>query len=170
MNTVVSRTKLDAQFDKKLVFLVGPPRSGTTWLQGLLANHPSIGTAQESHLFNHFIQPMQDKWNEMLLFDDGRGGIGMPAYLTESDFFELKRRIAIDVYSKVPEFDMNDLFLDKTPDHIRCIEEIRNLFPGAKIILLLREPEDVIESLLKYFLRSSSINIFSLYLKLEIIF
>ena len=35
--------------EPRLVFLVGLPRSGTTWLQKLLGNHPQIGTAQESH-------------------------------------------------------------------------------------------------------------------------
>ena len=132
----------------KLVFLVGPPRSGTTWLQGMLANHPDIGTAQESHLFNHFLQPMMKTWNELLEFDDGRGGIGLPAYLTEEEFIDTIRDTAQRVYSNVPEFHANKLFLDKTPDHIRCIEDIRKVFPEARIIVLLRKPEDVIESLI----------------------
>jgi len=133
---------------EKLVFLVGPPRSGTTWLQGILANHPNIGTAQESHLFNHFLQPMMSKWNEMVAFDDGRGGIGLPTYLTEEEFICMTRDTAHRVYSSVPEYHSNPLFLDKTPDHIRCIADIRRVFPNAKFVVLLRKPEDVIESLL----------------------
>lgn len=134
--------------DEKLVFLVGPPRSGTTWLQGILANHPNIGTAQESHLFNHFLQPLMRKWDELLEFDDGRGGIGLPAYLTEEQFVGMMRDTARTVYSSVPEYDATSLFLDKTPDHIRCIEDIRKVFPDARIVVLLRKPEDVIESLM----------------------
>ncbi len=130
------------------VFLVGPPRSGTTWLQGMLANHPDIGTAQESHLFNQFLQPMMDQWDAMVNFDDGRGGIGLPAYQTHAEFLQMVRSIALDVYRSVPEYHSNTLFLDKTPDHIRCIKTIWKVFPDAKIIVLLRNPEDVIESLM----------------------
>jgi len=134
--------------ENKLVFLLGPPRSGTTWLQGLLANHPDIGTAQESHLFNHFLQPMINTWNDLLQFDDGRGGIGLPAYLTEEEFMNTLRDTAQRIYSSVPEYHNHKIFLDKTPDHIRCIEDIRKVFPDAPIIVLLRNPADVIESLL----------------------
>lgn len=132
----------------KPVFLVGPPRSGTTWLQGMLANHPDIGSAQESHLFNHFLQPMMNQWDAMLNFEDGRGGIGLPAYLTEEEFLLMVREMAINVYKSVPDYEFNTHFLDKTPDHIRCIDTIWKVFPDAKIIVLLRKPEDVIESLL----------------------
>ena len=146
MNENSTRNKKD--IDKKMVFLVGPPRSGTTWLQGILSNHPEIGTAQESHLFNHFLQPMINSWKHILTFEDGRGGIGLPAYLTEDDFLELLRDTAERVYSNVPEYNENKLFLDKTPDHLRCIADIRSVFPDARIIVLLRKPEDVIESIL----------------------
>jgi hypothetical protein len=39
------------------VFLVGCPRSGTTWVQRLLACHPGIATGQESNLFEMYIGP-----------------------------------------------------------------------------------------------------------------
>ncbi len=35
-----------------VVFLVGAPRSGTTWLQHLLGAHPRIATRQETDLLN----------------------------------------------------------------------------------------------------------------------
>lgn len=33
------------------VFVVGHPRSGTTWLTKLLGMHPRLGSVSETHLF-----------------------------------------------------------------------------------------------------------------------
>lgn len=136
-----------ADWTRKLVFLVSAPRSGSTWLQSMLSAHPAIGTAQESHLFNHFLGPMTEAWKHMLHFDDGRGGIGLPAYLSQEEYDDMLRRVCWTVLSNVPEFD-NPLFLEKTPDHIKHVEDIQRLLPGARVIVLLRQPEDVIESIL----------------------
>ena len=35
----------------RVAFVVGAPRSGTTWLQQLLYVHPDVATGGESHLF-----------------------------------------------------------------------------------------------------------------------
>jgi len=131
----------------QMVFLVGPPRCGSTWLQSMLGNHPDIGTLQESHLFNHFLGSMMDSWDHMAAFDDGRGGIGLPAYVTRDVFDQLLTHFATDIFSSVPEFHQ-PIFLDKTPDHIRHLDQIKRIFPEAKVIVLLRKPEDVIESLM----------------------
>ncbi|MBI3001835.1 MAG: sulfotransferase, partial [Deltaproteobacteria bacterium] len=39
------------------MLIVGCPRSGTTWLQRLLASHPKIITGQESHVFDNYVGP-----------------------------------------------------------------------------------------------------------------
>lgn len=132
----------------QLVFLVGPPRSGTTWLQSLLGNHPDIATAQESHLFNHFLGPLIDSWHHMEKFEDGRGGIGLPAYFTTPAFRSLLRDFVHTTFSQVPEYHERAYFLEKTPDHIRNLAQIKTIIPEARIIVLVREPSDVIESML----------------------
>ncbi len=132
----------------QLMFLVGPPRSGTTWLQSLLGNHPDIGTAQESHLFNHFLGPMVDSWDHMLSFKDGRGGIGLPAYQTELEVLSMLEDMVHSVLSRSDEYHSHPMFLEKTPDHIRNMDDISRILPDAKIIYMIRSPADVIESML----------------------
>lgn len=132
----------------ELVFLVGPPRSGTTWLQTMLGNHPVIGTSQESHLFNHFLTHMIRSWDHLKGFDDGRGGIGLPAYQTEAQFIQMMRDIVFEVLGNADEFHENPVFLEKTPDHILNMQEILRVLPGAKFIYMIRRPEDTIESML----------------------
>lgn len=47
---------------KSCIFIVGAPRSGTTWLQLMLARHPAISTCQETHLFSSYLGPMHKAW------------------------------------------------------------------------------------------------------------
>src|SRR5215469_4920410 len=39
----------------KYVLIVGCPRSGTSWLQRLLSQHPQVATTQETHLFSEYL-------------------------------------------------------------------------------------------------------------------
>lgn len=132
----------------QLVFMVGLPRSGTTWLQKLLGNHPEIGTAQESHLFNHFLGSQINAWDHMVAFEDGRGGIGVPAYQEENEFLDMLHRQVREVLSKCDEYQKGSVFVEKTPDHIRHILDIQRVVPEARIILMIRKPVDIIESML----------------------
>ncbi len=134
--------------NKQLVFLVGVPRSGTTWLQKLLHNHPSIGSAQESHLFNTLISPMITAWENALNFNDGRGGVGIPAYMTEQEFNQKTAEYIYNILNQSDDFRNNQLFIEKTPDHLIHIDNIKRLIPSAKFIFVQRNPLDVIESLL----------------------
>ena len=143
-----TKTRRALKDKPQLLFLVGPPRSGTTWLQSLLGNHPDIGTAQESHLFNHFLGPMVDSWDHMLSFQDGRGGVGLPAYQTEVEFLSMLEGMVHSVLSRADEYHYYPIFLEKTPDHIRNMDHISRILPDAKIIYMIRSPADVIESML----------------------
>src|SRR5262245_18200586 len=75
-----------------LVFIVGSPRSGTTWLQRLLAAHAAIRTGQESKLFGSYIiaQLRAWRWEESREADPktatGRGGTGLSCYMREEEF------------------------------------------------------------------------------------
>ncbi len=133
---------------KQILFLVGVPRSGTTWLQSMLAGHPAIGTSQESHLFDHFIGPMIERWNNILSFNDGRGGIGLPAYLTQQEFEQMLAKMIWKVLSHSQDFQKCRLFVEKTPDHIVHLEQIARIIPSARFVYMERKPQDVIESLL----------------------
>ena len=133
---------------KQLVFLVGFQRSGTTWVQKVLGAHPDIGTAQESHVFDQFIGPAVRFWDGVLAVDVGRGGVGLPAYLTQEEFDGLGRELVERVFSKADEYHDKAVFLEKTPDHVRYIDVIHRLFPEARFVMMVRRPEDVVESML----------------------
>ena len=136
--------------ETELTFLVGCPRSGTTWLQMMLANHPDISTSQESHIFNKLLGSPIKAWKDKLerLRSTGHGRGGLVAYLTEEEFIKLMQSNVYHILSKSDEFNTSKIFLEKTPDHSLFIEEINYVFPNAKFIYLARNPYDVVESLL----------------------
>ncbi|MEO0801242.1 MAG: sulfotransferase [Cyanobacteria bacterium J06642_2] len=126
------------------VFVVGSPRSGTTWLQSLLASHPDIVSGPESHFFvsmrsllNTFEQPQDRK-------------LGLSAYLSSEQFYYMVgdwfvRTIAQLDWSE----DSPRIFLEKTPHHSQYAEFILKAFPQAKFIHLVRDARAVVASSLR---------------------
>lgn len=133
-----------------IVFLVGCARSGTTWLQRLLATHPKIHTGQESFLFSSYIGPQLRNWRgETKTLASGRGGSGMRAYLREADFVSILRDEMLNLMEPmIGSLPDDHLFLDKTPNHSFWITEISELLPKARFINMLRDGRDVVSSLL----------------------
>src|SRR6478672_7632742 len=48
----------------KVGFVVGAPRSGTTWLQQLLFAHPMTCTSGESHMFCEVLGPVFENFRQ----------------------------------------------------------------------------------------------------------
>src|SRR5438128_3132184 len=65
------------------VFLVGCARSGTTWLQAMLACHPAIHTGPETHFFSSFHPVELEFWRAK----DRR--LGLSEYLGQDAFYGL---------------------------------------------------------------------------------
>jgi len=144
-----------SRYGENIVFLVGCSRSGTTWLQRLLSCHPRIKTGQESFLFCRYIGPQIRAWKGELSRESdaatasGRGGVGLSCYVEEAQFMEALEAYANELLSHViGNIDPGGLFLEKTPQHSLYLPEIKMLLPEARIIHLIRDPRDVVASLI----------------------
>ena len=134
-----------------LVFLVGCPRSGTTWLQKLLASHPKIQSAQESHFFSLYIGPQLRAWRMQRTetFNANGHAAGPPAYFSDDEFLAILKNYLCNLLRPIFErLNPGDLFLEKTPSHGLFIPEITELLPGSRFIHILRDPRDVVVSLM----------------------
>jgi hypothetical protein len=130
---------------KQLVFLVGAPRSGTTWLQLLLSRSPSVVTAPETHLFSLFLRSMVDQWNRIRKTGEI---IGLNQVLSEDEFHILLRSISGYVLAKIAQSKPSaTVVLDKTPNHVHCWREILDAWPEAHFIHIIRDPRSVVASL-----------------------
>lgn len=127
--------------NRDYVFLVGAPRSGTTWLQIMLARHSSISTCQETHLFSSFLSGMQDHWRH---YENNRRGVGLQAAISRDRFIELQRHFALSVLDSVGD---TPVVLEKTPAHITVLDDIREVLPEVRFIHIIRDPRSVAASL-----------------------
>lgn len=148
MNAIPSTRPPDSYQGDTMIFLVGCPRSGTTWLQRLLSCHPQVKTGQESHLFQSCLAPALRQWQE---FEDLRMGrnAGMGCYFTEQEFLSRLRAFMLSLIEPmVGPLQPGELFLEKSPSHALYLPEINKLLPRSRFIHLIRDPRDVAASLM----------------------
>ena len=113
------------------VFLVGFPRSGTTLLDTFLMGHPSTEVLEEEPMLRQAQQQLAE-FAELPLASDEQVRKARDAYF--------------ETASKVTPLRPGALLVDKNPLAMNGLPLIHRLFPGAKIILALRHPCDVVLS------------------------
>ncbi|MGZ8218220.1 sulfotransferase family protein, partial [Methylomagnum sp.] len=130
----------------KKLFLVGCPRSGTTWLQIILGNHPKIATARETHLFDVYLHRLYDRWDSE---EKSQDKDGLRILLSRSEFDGLCGQFASAVMNKIAAVKPGAaLVLEKTPGNIKKHKLIKQFFPDAKFLHIVRDPRAVAASLL----------------------
>jgi len=113
------------------VFLVGFPRSGTTLLDTILMGHPNVTVLEEQPPLN--------------IVDNAIGGLAaLPALDAES--IAQARRHYFDEVHKIEDVPTSNLLIDKSPLFLQKVPLIQLLFPGARFILAMRHPCDVLLS------------------------
>ncbi len=133
-----------------IVFIVGCARSGTSWLQRLLASHPRVRTGQESEFFHSYIGPQLRNWREEVRsLSWGRGGVGLQCYLRTDEFMvALKEYMLKLMQPMIGQLKDSELFVEKSQEHSFWISEISELLPDSRFIHMLRDARDVVASLL----------------------
>lgn len=133
------------------IFVVGCQRSGTTWLQLLLAQHDSVWTARETNVFSRYLADLQSGWDT-----DRRGRVvaagpsGTAALLGEDEFWTWARRLPDLVFQRIRGGrDHVDTVVEKTPDHIRHLPLMLELYPDAYFLHIIRDPRSVVSSLVQ---------------------
>jgi len=145
------------------IFIVGAPRSGTTLLRNMLNRHPSIAICRETDFCRLVFRrqrafgSLSDVRNRQRLVKQylpTRGVQRMqidlqalePTLLREGTsyaaFFASLLRFYAQAYGK-------RRYGEKTPRHALFTETLCEWYPGATIIHLVRDPRDVVASLLR---------------------
>ncbi len=117
------------------VFVVGCPRSGTTWVQNLLAAHPKlVGPTKETAVFVAVHDLLENNMLERALGRDGLVGA-------------VRSFIATLANAYLNGADAR--LLEKTPLHALHLERIAEVFPDAWVVGVHRDGRDVVRSLLE---------------------
>ncbi|MEQ9454304.1 MAG: sulfotransferase [Phycisphaeraceae bacterium] len=133
--------------EHRLIFLVSQPRAGSTLLQRMLGTHPDIATVGEPWLALHALLPIRpDLWDarfKTATFTRAFDALpeGRLAYI------ETARHGLMARYNAWCDQQNASVFMDKTPRYYLVLKELRELFPEARIILLIRNPLAVLCSI-----------------------
>src|SRR6476619_4240030 len=87
---------------KQFLYIIGSPRSGTTMLQILLANHPRVASTVEQTLFQHYVSPWLQTWALEVQNLDQRGWkLGLPILWKEAELVDFLREFLDRAYAKI---------------------------------------------------------------------
>jgi len=122
----------------KVAFLAGLPRSGSTLLCNLLAQHPDITTTPSSPLC-HLIQTLRRTWS------DDHFLLSQLDHDFDNTYTRLERsmRAFIEAWSE----SGTALVIDKNRGWLSFVESLRALYPDFKMIVTLRDLRSVYASI-----------------------
>lgn len=147
------------------VFIVGPPRSGTTLLAAMIGAHPEIACGAESHFFAKLSEAalysaVKDScWPDRAVRALSQLTVGdMPVHLqfglSVDDLAEYltdrapaKRTMLEALTAQYAAYRGKKRWAEKSPPHLAQIPRIRSTFPNARIVRIVRDPRDSAESM-----------------------
>lgn len=141
------------------IFVVGHPRSGTTLLASMLGRHPDIVSTPESLYLNivrFLVAPALSRGPEAVL--DTIENSPMRFLVLDRDtllaaFKELDVLDERTVFQTVLECfraaDGKPRLLEKTPWHLRGMDDLFDWFPDARIVWIMRDGRACVASLIK---------------------
>ena len=128
----------------KTLFIIALPRSGTSWLQGMLASLPEIATVRETHLGDGYLKHLVNSWHSE---HQQPHPDGLKAIFTEAEFYDCLKSFSDRIFTKILEFNPNaQIVVEKTPDHLNFVPLLHYLYPEAYFIHVIRDPRAVIAS------------------------
>ena len=151
-------------FPHRIVFILGCARSGTTWLQLLLFQHPLVASSQETTLFSHYLGHLAKSWKQEEDEESDRRlsrsaeaparmispprAAGLSQTLSRDEFEALMRDFGLAVFRKIAASKAGaSVLVEKTPAHAFHRDLIVRLFPDARFIHIVRDPRSVVVSL-----------------------
>ena len=135
------------QIEKKIIFICGMPRSGTTLIEQIISSHADVVPTGENNHLSTFI-----KKNYLENFSLNEGKI-KEHIISEDNFFQEY------VFSLFDEFKyISKVFTDKSVQNFLWIGFIKIFFPNSKIIITERNSKDICLSIYKINFKNGFMN------------
>ncbi|WP_375239685.1 sulfotransferase [Aurantibacter sp.] len=132
-----------------LIFIASQPRSGSTYLQNILSNNKQTNTVSESWLMLVLAPLFKPEAIINSTYDHKLATQAFVHYQKKVNLdFDLEvRELALKLYK--PLFSDFKFVIDKTPRYWEILDNLVTLFPESKIIILKRNPLDVVKSMIE---------------------
>ena len=132
---------------KRIIFICGMPRSGTTLVEQIIASHTKVNGAGEIHYLSNIINKIflrDGKFDKQKIIEElaDEKNIIFEKYLEFINFHDFK----------------TDIITDKAPQNFIWIGFIKLFFPNSKIIHCSRNPKDNCLSIYKNYFTSETMS------------
>jgi len=141
------------------VFVVGCPRSGTTLLQRMLDSHPQLAVANDTHFIIRMIRDRAEidpeltpKLIKKIIQCPPFSNLEIPPD-SVSDLARGSKsytEFIIALYTEYARIRRKALAGEKTPDYVKHLITLHQLFPWAKNIHIIRDGRDTTLSMLEW--------------------
>lgn len=135
---------------REFVFIVGAPRSGTTWLHRMIAEHPQVASVDpELTWFSRYLPPALGNFErEKQHIDKGDWQQGLPILFTAEEFVQGLRELTGTVYERVLRTrPAATHIVDKHPNYANHMATIARMLPQARFIHIIRDGREVAASM-----------------------
>ena len=142
-----SRNFINNIEEKKIIFILGMPRSGTSLTEQIITSHSSVFGAGELPQLSRIVKTK-------LMINDDLSEENILNLVKNEDFAS---QLRADYFNYLKRFNTSKPFItDKAPLNFRWIGFIKILFPNSKIIHCSRNPKDNCLSIFKNFFEGGS--------------
>jgi hypothetical protein len=142
--------------EDRLLFLIGPPRSGSTLLTRMLGSHDAVHAPDEPHLLTPLAHLGYYAKVDAAPYDPIITQLAMQELVKalpqgEEDFLAAMRAMTDTLYERLLTPTGRSVLLDKTPAYSLILDFAAKLYPNAHYLVLTRHPMAIWSSLVESF-------------------
>ena len=143
----------------RLIFLIGSMRSGSTMLARMIGAHSAVHSPAEPHLVTPlahlgYYAKVEKAAYEPHITQQAMRELVPALPKGEADYLDAMRALTDTLYDRLLEphrADGRSWLLDKTPAYALVLDFLAKLYPGAKYVVLTRNPMAVWSSFVESF-------------------
>lgn len=150
------------ELEGKLVWIFGSPRSGSSWMMRLLTARPEIAMINESYVPAHLV-PIGGEVEAGEYYEHGERA-GDPSYFFARDYMPVLRPLLHELVLRGLDNQLREMGHDPIPEWVaikepngsHAADTVIALMPHSRMLFLLRDGRDVVDSLVDAMLGSDS--------------
>ena len=133
------------------IFVIGSPRSGTSWLHRMIAEHPRVASIEgELTVFSRYLAPVVKAYErEKGHMERGEWSQGLPLLYSGPEFEAAMAGLLSCIYERLHSGRPDATHvLDKHPDYCHHLALMERFMPEARYVHIIRDGREVVVSMI----------------------